>query len=168
MRASLPLAGLAVRTARRSFGKPRGLTFGTRNTCLPMMRACLYPTKKKSAPPKLPVIVELRSSYGILHTSYVDTAICSSPSAACLQPRKSSQTRCRPPEFFETIGHQAEQIAPSAGGAGQDGADDNRVVEEIESLCMNCHENVCYPSAPRSHSRSNHGDNTNWLSVHRA
>ncbi len=46
------------------------------------------------------------------------------------------------PEFFDTIGHQAEQLAPAADGAGQDGEDDRRVVEEIESLCMNCHDNV--------------------------
>ncbi|KAI0140490.1 ZPR1 zinc-finger domain-containing protein [Xylariaceae sp. FL1272] len=46
-------------------------------------------------------------------------------------------------EFFESIGHKAGQLAPSTNGANGavDGADDEKVVEEIESLCMNCHEN---------------------------
>ena len=44
-------------------------------------------------------------------------------------------------EFFETIGNQVEQVAPSSDVPGED-EDDQRVVEEIESLCMNCHENV--------------------------
>ncbi|KAI0205567.1 ZPR1 zinc-finger domain-containing protein [Astrocystis sublimbata] len=48
-------------------------------------------------------------------------------------------------EFFESIGTKAGQLAPSTNGAN--GAapsaddDDGRVVEQIESLCMNCHEN---------------------------
>lgn len=46
-------------------------------------------------------------------------------------------------EFFDSIGSQAERTAATTEGAqAQDTADDERVVEEIESLCMNCHENV--------------------------
>lgn len=48
-----------------------------------------------------------------------------------------------PTDFFESIGHKAEQLAPSSNGAAQIGDDDVKPVEEIESLCMNCHENVC-------------------------
>ncbi|KAI0394968.1 zinc finger protein zpr1 [Xylariaceae sp. FL0594] len=47
--------------------------------------------------------------------------------------------------FFESIGQKADQVAPSTtttNGATNGGEDDNdRVVEQIESLCMNCHEN---------------------------
>ncbi|EFW99504.1 zinc finger protein zpr1 [Grosmannia clavigera kw1407] len=42
-------------------------------------------------------------------------------------------------EVFGTIGNQAEQVAPATDGV--EGDNDQRVVEEIESLCMNCHEN---------------------------
>lgn len=45
-------------------------------------------------------------------------------------------------EFFESIGNQADQLAPAANDEAQTDDDDRRVVEEIESLCMNCHENV--------------------------
>ena len=46
-------------------------------------------------------------------------------------------------EFFESIGNQADQLAPATNGEAQTAEDDDRrVVEEIESLCMNCHENV--------------------------
>ncbi|KAJ9138680.1 Zinc finger protein ZPR1 [Pleurostoma richardsiae] len=47
-------------------------------------------------------------------------------------------------EFFESIGHKAEQIAPTTttnGAQTNGGDDDGKVVEEIESLCMQCHEN---------------------------
>ncbi|KAK8038640.1 zf-ZPR1-domain-containing protein [Apiospora rasikravindrae] len=46
-------------------------------------------------------------------------------------------------EFFETIGQKASQTTNGqVNGAGQEnGEDEPKVVEEIESLCMNCHEN---------------------------
>ncbi|KAI0901080.1 zinc finger protein zpr1 [Annulohypoxylon nitens] len=53
-------------------------------------------------------------------------------------------------DFFESIGHKAEHLAPVTNGTnginGTNGVahtedDDEKVVEEIESLCMNCHEN---------------------------
>ncbi|RYP31322.1 hypothetical protein DL767_005835 [Monosporascus sp. MG133] len=47
-------------------------------------------------------------------------------------------------EFFETIGKKVDHLAPTANGtdgAPQDGGDDEKIVEEIESLCMNCREN---------------------------
>jgi len=48
--------------------------------------------------------------------------------------------------FFESIGQKADQLAPSNttanGGANSGDEDNDRVVEQIESLCMNCHENV--------------------------
>ena len=50
---------------------------------------------------------------------------------------------------FDSIGQKAEQLAPKAEVNGtngipvEDGDDDERIVEEIESLCMNCHKNVC-------------------------
>ncbi|KAM0349745.1 hypothetical protein ACHAPU_003574 [Fusarium lateritium] len=43
-----------------------------------------------------------------------------------------------PEEFFQTIGDKVKNLAP--GGEAQD-EDDERAVEEIESLCMNCGEN---------------------------
>jgi hypothetical protein len=62
-------------------------------------------------------------------------------------------------EFFESIGKKAEQLtindnskksryangeAPSQ--QSEQGEEDQKVVDEIESLCMNCHENVSYSS----------------------
>ncbi|EPE05286.1 zinc finger protein zpr1 [Ophiostoma piceae UAMH 11346] len=50
-----------------------------------------------------------------------------------------------PIDVFESIGQQVAQVdAPAAATTGEETTDDNddgRVVEEIESLCMNCHEN---------------------------
>lgn len=46
-----------------------------------------------------------------------------------------------PQEFFETIGNKVKNLAPAAEGEQNDD-DDHRAVEEIESLCMNCGENV--------------------------
>ncbi|RYP04596.1 hypothetical protein DL764_004333 [Monosporascus ibericus] len=47
-------------------------------------------------------------------------------------------------EFFETIGKKVDHLAPTTNGTNgvlQDGDDDEKIVEEIESLCMNCREN---------------------------
>ncbi|OAA65447.1 zinc finger protein zpr1 [Niveomyces insectorum RCEF 264] len=49
-----------------------------------------------------------------------------------------------PDQIFDSIGNQAEQVAPSGDDQQHGEANDNddgRVVEEIESLCMNCHQN---------------------------
>lgn len=46
-------------------------------------------------------------------------------------------------EYFRSIGQQADQVAPATNGATQQSdSDDVKPVEEIESLCMNCHDNV--------------------------
>jgi zinc finger protein len=53
-------------------------------------------------------------------------------------------------QLFNPIGEKVEQVAPkdaqtngeNAPSAEQDEQDEPRAVEEIESLCMNCHENV--------------------------
>ena len=47
-----------------------------------------------------------------------------------------------PQAFFEAIGDKVQNFsAPATNGA--DAVDDDRPpVEEIESLCMNCHKNV--------------------------
>lgn len=46
-------------------------------------------------------------------------------------------------EYFRSIGQQADQVAPATNGATQQSdGDDVKPVEEIESLCMNCHDNV--------------------------
>lgn len=45
-----------------------------------------------------------------------------------------------PDEFFQTIGDKVKNFAPAAEGV--EDADDERAVEEIESLCMNCGKNV--------------------------
>ncbi|KAI6756578.1 hypothetical protein HG530_011176 [Fusarium avenaceum] len=44
-----------------------------------------------------------------------------------------------PDEFFQTIGDKVKNFAPAAEGV--EDADDERAVEEIESLCMNCGKN---------------------------
>lgn len=56
------------------------------------------------------------------------------------------ETIVTPDQIFESIGNQAAQVdAPTAATGGDDSAqqndDDGRVVDEIESLCMNCHDN---------------------------
>lgn len=53
-------------------------------------------------------------------------------------------------ELFDSIGKKAEQVAPTAApngvnGAQAEGQDEQKVVDEIESLCMNCHENASTP-----------------------
>lgn len=57
-------------------------------------------------------------------------------------------TTVSPTDFFESIGQKAGHLAPTTNGTNgvaPKGDDDEKVVEEIESLCMNCHENVCMP-----------------------
>ncbi|KAI1471269.1 zf-ZPR1-domain-containing protein [Daldinia caldariorum] len=51
-------------------------------------------------------------------------------------------------DFFEAIGQKAGHLAPTTNGTNgttngeaQKNGDDEKIVEEIESLCMNCHEN---------------------------
>ena len=46
-------------------------------------------------------------------------------------------------DLFEDMGRKV------AEASGQQEEDDSRVVDEIESLCMNCHENVGVPPAAR-------------------
>ena len=51
-------------------------------------------------------------------------------------------------DFFDTIGNRAQEVQgrgkrqKTEDGAAQAEEDDQRVVDEIESLCMNCHANV--------------------------
>lgn len=45
-------------------------------------------------------------------------------------------------DYFKAIGEQVDQVAPATNGAEQIDNDNVKPVEEIESLCMNCHENV--------------------------
>lgn len=48
-----------------------------------------------------------------------------------------------PNEYFRSIGQQVDQVAPATNGTRQQSdSDDVKPVEEIESLCMNCHDNV--------------------------
>jgi hypothetical protein len=46
-----------------------------------------------------------------------------------------------PEEFFQSIGDKVKNLAPAAAADAQND-DDERAVEEIESLCMNCGKNV--------------------------
>lgn len=53
-------------------------------------------------------------------------------------------------ELFENVGKKVEalQLGNEVDTGGTvDGRDDGRVVDEIESLCMNCQENVCLASS---------------------
>jgi zinc finger protein len=50
-------------------------------------------------------------------------------------------------QLFNPIGEKVEQVAPKDAQTNGENAppaeqDEPRAVEEIESLCMNCHENV--------------------------
>ena len=54
--------------------------------------------------------------------------------------QKASEVIQDPSEFFETIGSKVAHLNPTTNGDATN--DDRKLVEEIESLCMNCHENV--------------------------
>ncbi|KAI0018223.1 ZPR1 zinc-finger domain-containing protein [Xylariomycetidae sp. FL0641] len=59
-------------------------------------------------------------------------------------PEKNVTNTVSPTDFFESIGQKAGQLAPDAtatNGAPNGDSNDEKVVEEIESLCMNCREN---------------------------
>lgn len=51
-------------------------------------------------------------------------------------------------DFFDSIGNRAQEVQGNAkrqkteDGSAAPEEDDQRVVDEIESLCMNCHANV--------------------------
>ncbi|KAK3946374.1 ZPR1 zinc-finger domain-containing protein [Diplogelasinospora grovesii] len=46
------------------------------------------------------------------------------------------------PELFDPIGQKVDHVAPTAEANGANGVEEDfQPVEEIESLCMNCHEN---------------------------
>ncbi|KAL2192414.1 ZPR1 zinc-finger domain-containing protein [Corynascus similis CBS 632.67] len=45
------------------------------------------------------------------------------------------------PELFNPIGEKVEKVVPATVPNGTTDEDDEKVVEEIESLCMNCEEN---------------------------
>jgi len=65
-----------------------------------------------------------------------------------MSPPEDESKTVQPGDFFESIGQQAEQVEQTDADAQQDGDETSRVVEEIESLCMNCHENASRPRAP--------------------
>jgi len=54
-------------------------------------------------------------------------------------------------EQFKPIGEKVENVAPTTAMTNGENAppaeDDQKAVEEIESLCMNCHENVSATSS---------------------
>jgi zinc finger protein len=53
-------------------------------------------------------------------------------------------------DYFESLGKKAEHLTineqnvATNGAPAQPAEEDQKVVDEIESLCMNCHENVIY------------------------
>ncbi|KAJ4306982.1 nucleolar zinc-finger protein [Collariella sp. IMI 366227] len=53
-------------------------------------------------------------------------------------------------QLFNPIGEKVEKVAPAAANGATDD-DDTKVVEEIESLCMNCEENVIIMSFSCDH-----------------
>lgn len=50
-----------------------------------------------------------------------------------------------PAEFFESIGSKAEGLGQHGDDVDASAENELRSVEEIESLCMNCEENVSSP-----------------------
>ncbi|KAI1110656.1 ZPR1 zinc-finger domain-containing protein [Nemania sp. NC0429] len=68
------------------------------------------------------------------------------------EDKVTTTTAASSTDFFESIGKKADQLAPLTNGHGtngttngsataEDDGDDGKVVEQIESLCMNCHDN---------------------------
>ncbi|KAF3765462.1 zf-ZPR1-domain-containing protein [Cryphonectria parasitica EP155] len=57
-------------------------------------------------------------------------------------PQTNGITSISSSDYFKAIGQQVDQVAPATNGAELPTDDDDvKPVEEIESLCMNCHEN---------------------------
>lgn len=56
------------------------------------------------------------------------------------QPKGSSLAK----DLFEDMGRKVENMKLNGEGEPEEG--EQKVVEEIESLCMNCHEDVSRPS----------------------
>ncbi|KAK4152037.1 zinc finger protein [Chaetomidium leptoderma] len=56
-------------------------------------------------------------------------------------PNPILRRRLKMSELFNPIGEKVEKVAPAAVVDGTNGNDDEKVVNEIESLCMNCEEN---------------------------
>src|SRR3954471_18194477 len=57
-------------------------------------------------------------------------------------------------DLFNPIGEKVGKVAPvvatnGTNEAAHEAEDDGKVVEEVESLCMNCHENVSRKEAMR-------------------
>jgi hypothetical protein len=50
---------------------------------------------------------------------------------------KMAENKSLAQDLFEDMGRKV------AEASAQEGEDDTKVVDEIESLCMNCHEDVC-------------------------
>ena len=58
-----------------------------------------------------------------------------------VEPQRSLATT----NTFEELGHKVEGISLNGNSAGENGSEDvkePRMVEEIKSLCMNCHDEV--------------------------
>lgn len=51
-----------------------------------------------------------------------------------------------PKEFFETIGDKVKNFSETNGADEDDGP----AVEEVESLCMTCGKNVCFPTLAKN------------------
>lgn len=47
-----------------------------------------------------------------------------------------------PKDFFDSIGNKVSNLTPGQDDDTAEGDDEPRAVEEIESLCMTCHQNV--------------------------
>ena len=80
-------------------------------------------------------------------------------------PEKISQQGSR--ELFDHVGTKAEALHTEPEGPkridGEDDDQDEKVVDEIESLCMNCHENVSICDPISKHRRPDHKLNVRWL-----
>ncbi len=56
-------------------------------------------------------------------------------------PQMDDRSKAEVAQMFRTVGNQVEGL--NISGDGEDNGDDGpKVVDEIESLCMNCGENV--------------------------
>jgi hypothetical protein len=64
------------------------------------------------------------------------------------QPAPEITKKQNPSDFFETIGSKVAHLEPTTNGAVAED-DDRKLVEEVESLCMNCHENVSQTASRR-------------------
>ena len=111
----------------------------------------------------LPVVAKVVGNVPTLRL-VVDTPIkiATADSAKMSAEETTTKVTQDPKDFFDAIGNKVSNLTPGQDDGTAEGDDEPRAVEEIESLCMTCHENVrIRPVTFKRDCRL-----TEWLTVH--